>query len=586
MLEKIMNGILNIHALTLENLFMQLGLILIITFVISLVMRLLKQPLVVGYIFSGLIVGPLFLNLIGKNNTLLTFSNIGVAFLLFLVGLQLSPKILKQVGPISLITGFGQIIFTVGLGYLISLFLGFDKLVSLFISLAITFSSTIIVMKLLSDKDDMDKLYGKISMGLALVQNLVAILLLIIISSFSKGDNLGNAILSTFIMGGILILFLIPISYFILPKLSLFFAKSSETLFLFSISWVLGLSILFELFGFSIEIGALFAGIMLSISPYGYEISSKLKPLRDFFILIFFIMLGSQIIFVQDLIIPALILSVFILLGNPFIVIVIMGLMGYSKRTGFMTGLTVAQISEFSLIFITLVAGSYLIPAEISKEIISFITIIALITMAGSTYMILYSDYLYEKFKKILGFFEKKKVKDIELSKEEYDSLLLGYNRIGFSIVKSFSKITKNFLIVDYDPIIIKNIKNKGLNAIYGDVDNFDFLEELQIHKAKLIVSTIPDKQTNLLILDVLKKKSNTIVILTARQIEDAVDLYKAKADYVILPHFLGGEYISNLIKKYKYDKVKYQIEKQKELETLNERLNEGHEHPKIEKEK
>lgn len=586
MLEKIMNGILNIHALTLENLFMQLGLILIITFVISLVMRLLKQPLVVGYIFSGLIVGPLFLNLIGKNNTLLTFSNIGVAFLLFLVGLQLSPKILKQVGPISLITGFGQIIFTVGLGYLISLFLGFDKLVSLFISLAITFSSTIIVMKLLSDKDDMDKLYGKISMGLALVQNLVAILLLIIISSFSKGDNLGNAILSTFIMGGILILFLIPISYFILPKLSLFFAKSSETLFLFSISWVLGLSILFELFGFSIEIGALFAGIMLSISPYGYEISSKLKPLRDFFILIFFIMLGSQIIFVQDLIIPALILSVFILLGNPFIVIVIMGLMGYSKRTGFMTGLTVAQISEFSLIFITLVAGSYLIPAEISKEIISFITIIALITMAGSTYMILYSDYLYEKFKKILGFFEKKKVKDIELSKEEYDSLLLGYNRIGFSIVKSFSKITKNFLIVDYDPIIIKNIKNKGLNAIYGDVDNFDFLEELQIHKAKLIVSTIPDKQTNLLILDVLKKKSNTIVILTARQIEDAVDLYKAKADYVILPHFLGGEYISNLIKKYKYDKVKYQIEKQKELEMLNERLNEGHEHPKIEKEK
>lgn len=586
MLEKIMNGILNIQALTLDNLFIQLGLILIVTFVISLVMRLLKQPLVVGYIFSGLIVGPLFLNLVGKNNTLLTFSNIGIAFLLFLVGLQLSPKILKQVGTISLITGFGQIIFTVGLGYLISLFLGFDKLVSLFISLAITFSSTIIVMKLLSDKDDMDKLYGKISMGLALVQNLVAILLLIIISSFSKGDNLGNAILSTFIMGGILILFLIPISYFILPKLSLFFAKSSETLFLFSISWALGLSILFELFGFSIEIGALFAGIMLSISPYGYEISSKLKPLRDFFILIFFIMLGSQIIFVQDLIIPALILSVFILLGNPFIVIVIMGLMGYSKRTGFMTGLTVAQISEFSLIFISLVAGSYLIPAEISKEIISLITIVALITMAGSTYMILYSDYLYAKFKKILGFFEKKKVKDIELSKEEYDALLLGYNRIGFSIIKSFSKIAKKFLIVDYDPIIIKNIKKKGLNVIYGDVDNFDFLEELQIHKAKLIVSTIPDKQTNLLILDVLKKKSNTIVILTARQIEEAVDLYKANADYVILPHFLGGEYISNLIKKYKYDKVKYQIEKQKELEMLNERLNEGHEHPKIEKEK
>jgi Kef-type K+ transport system membrane component KefB/voltage-gated potassium channel Kch len=565
--------------------FIQFGVIILIVVLVSLIMRLLKQPLIVGYILSGILVGPLFLDLIQEGKTFFTFSQMGIAFLLFIVGLHLSPKVLKQVGGISLVNGFGQIVFTVGLGYFIALALGFDKIVSLYLAIAITFSSTIIVMKLLSDKDDMDKLYGKISMGLALVQNLVAIVILIIISSLSMSGGFGSSLFFTLIKGILLICFLIPLGYFILPKLNNFLAKSTEFLFLFSIAWGFGLSIVFLYIGFSIEVGALIAGIMLSMSPYSFEISSKLKPLRDFFILSFFIILGSQMVFTDfsRMIFPAIILSLFILIGNPFAIMVLMGMMGYSKKTGFMAGLTVAQISEFSLILIALVVRT----GQLPQEILSFITVIALITMAGSTYMIIYSEVLYEKFKKILSLFEKKTIKEKEIVSRNYDYILLGYNRIGFSIVKSFSKITKKFLIVDYDPKIVRDMKKRGFNAIYGDVDDSDFLEEIGISKASMVVSTIPEKEVNELILQVLKRnKSDTLTLLTARQINDALDLYKSGASYVILPHFLGGEYTARLIQSAKNKKELYNKEKLRELKSLHERLRQGQEHPEIMKER
>jgi Kef-type K+ transport system membrane component KefB/voltage-gated potassium channel Kch len=565
--------------------FIQFGVIILIVVLVSLIMRLLKQPLIVGYILSGILVGPLFLDLIQEGKTFFTFSQMGIAFLLFIVGLHLSPKVLKQVGGISLVNGFGQIAFTVGLGYFIALALGFDKIVSLYLAIAITFSSTIIVMKLLSDKDDMDKLYGKISMGLALVQNLVAIVILIIISSLSMSGGFGSSLFFTLIKGILLICFLIPLGYFILPKLNNFLAKSTEFLFLFSIAWGFGLSIVFLYIGFSIEVGALIAGIMLSMSPYSFEISSKLKPLRDFFILSFFIILGSQMVFTDfsRMIFPAIILSLFILIGNPFAIMVLMGMMGYSKKTGFMAGLTVAQISEFSLILIALVVRT----GQLPQEILSFITVIALITMAGSTYMIIYSEVLYEKFKKILSLFEKKTIKEKEIVSRNYDYILLGYNRIGFSIVKSFSKITKKFLIVDYDPKIVRDMKKRGFNAIYGDVDDSDFLEEIGISKASMVVSTIPEKEVNELILQVLKRnKSDTLTLLTARQINDALDLYKSGASYVILPHFLGGEYTARLIQSAKNKKELYNKEKLRELKSLHERLRQGQEHPEIMKER
>jgi Kef-type K+ transport system membrane component KefB/Trk K+ transport system NAD-binding subunit len=565
--------------------FTQFGVVILVVLGVSIVMRLLKQPLIIGYILSGILVGPFCLNIIQNTETLNIFSEMGIAFLLFIVGLHLSPNVIKEVGKVSLVTGIGQILFTSLIGYLIATLLGFSAVTAIYIAIALTFSSTIIIMKLLSDKDALEKLYGKISIGFLLVQDLVAILILIVVSSLATGKGAGVLLLSTIIKGLILVAVLIPISYYILPTLSDFFAKSQEFLFVFAISWGFALSILFLYLGFSIEVGALIAGIMLSISPYSYEISSKLKPLRDFFIISFFIILGSQMAFgdISNLIIPAIILSLFVLIGNPLIVIILMGLMGYSKKTGFMAGLTVAQISEFSLILIALGFKT----GSLSQEILSLVTIIGLITIAGSTYLIIYSDAIFNKLSGFLGLFERKKIKEKEIPKKKYNYILLGYNRIGFSVVKAFSKITKNFLVVDYNPKVVKELKEKGINAVYGDVDDCEFLEDLGINKASLIVSTVPDKESNRIILSVLNmKKNKPLIMLTSRQIRDALELYESGADYVILPHFLGGEFTSRLIEKAKTNGKRYETEKKKELKILRERIKKGHEHPKIEKDK
>ena len=567
----------------MEQTFIHLSLIILVVLGVSFIMRLFKQPLLIGYIISGILIGPLFLNFIPSGDTLSTFSQMGVAFLLFIVGLYLNPKAVKEVGKVSAITGIGQVIFTSVIGYFICLLLGFSNVTSIYIAIALTFSSTIIIMKLLSDKEALDKLYGRISIGFLLVQDLIAIIILIVISSFSGGTNSWTFILILLAKGVSVFLLLFAFSHYFLPKLNSFFEKSQEFLFVFAIGWGFGLSALFLYLGFSIEVGALIAGILLSMFPYSYEMSSRLKPLRDFFIISFFILLGSQMVFadMHNMIFPAVVLSLFILIGNPLIVIFLMGRFGYSKSTGFMAGLTVAQISEFSLILIALGVKV----GHLSNEILSFVTIVGLITIAGSTYLMMYSEKIYPYFSRYLSIFERKNLKEKNIPEKSYEYFLFGENRIGFSIMKSFMNMKKDYLIVDFNPERVKKLCSKKISCIYGDVSNVEFLEELKLSKAKLIVSTIPEKETNLTLLNLIHKKNKeTVIIVTARHISEAFDLYKAGADYVILPHFLGGEYTAKVIERAKEDKKIYKEEKEKQIKELKERLGEGQEHPKIER--
>ncbi len=556
------------------EIFTQLSLLLLVVLGVSFIARILRQPLIIGYIFAGILVGPFFLNILQGNEIVYAFSEIGIAFLLFIVGLHMSPRVIKEVGKISLITGAGQVIFTSLIGYFIAVLLGFPPITAIYIALALTFSSTIIIMKLLADKEDLEKLYGKISIGFLLVQDLIAIILLIVISSFSLG-NTANLLTEMILKGGLMILILVPVSLYLLPKMTNFFAKSQEFLFLFAIAWGLGLAALFLYIGLSIEVGALIAGIILSMSPYSYEISSRLKPLRDFFIISFFLLLGSQMIIgsITNLLFPAIIFSLFILIGNPLIVMILMGLWGYSKKTGFQAGLTVAQISEFSLILIAL--GVKL--GQLSPEILSFVTMIGLITIAGSTYLIMYSDKIYPYISRYLSIFEKKNIREKKSTEKDYEYFLFGENRIGFSIMKSFIKSKKNYVIVDFNPERVKKLCSGKVQCVYGDVSDSEFLDSLGINKAKLVVSTMPEKDVSFMLLNKLKDK-DAVIIVTARHASEVFELYKLGADYVIMPHFLGGEYVSRLIENLGTNKKKYIQERNKHLNSLKERIKDGDE--------
>ncbi|MDD3662375.1 MAG: cation:proton antiporter [Candidatus Pacebacteria bacterium] len=538
------------------DIFIEIGIILLVATVVSMIMKLLKQPLVVGYILSGILVGPYVFGVLHSTEQIELFSKIGITILLFIVGLSLRPDTIKETGKVSLITGIGQIIFTSVFGFLIMILLGFDKITALYGSVALTFSSTIIILKLLSDRGDLEKLYGKISIGFLLVQDLVATLLLVFIpflgSLAVNGGNSGVMFIELFLKGVAISLLLYLISKYILPKLSNYLAKSQELLFLFSVTWGLVLAGLFYKIGFSIEIGALIAGVTLSASNYSFEISSRMKSLRDFFIVLFFILLGSQLALkeVGSSVLPATVLSLFVLIGNPTIVFLLMNLLGYRKRTSFMAGLTVAQISEFSMILVALGLSF----GHISQSAVSLITLVGIITIAGSTYLVLYADQIYEKVKPLLSFLEIRKnnhENNIEKS-EAYDMIIFGYGRVGYEFVRIAKKINATYLVVDYNPEVISNIHNKGINFKFGDAEDVDFLEEIQMTKAKKIVSTIPDFDVNMLLTRHYRDKNKDgIIITTSHFVADAKKLYESETTYVIMSHYLGAYHASEMLLKH-----------------------------------
>lgn len=539
------------------EIFIELSIILVITTIVATIMRLMKQPLVVGYIISGVVVGPYILNVLHANEAVELFSKIGIAILLFIVGLSLNPDTVKETGGSSLVTGIGQILFTAIIGFFLIKALGYPSISAFYGAIALTFSSTIIVLKLLSDRGDLETLYGKISIGFLLVQDIAATLLLVIVPIIGAqgmagtDSQTGLALAKLLGSGAIISIALYVIAKYILPKFSDYLARSSELLFIFAISWGLVLATVFYKLGFSIEIGALIAGATLAASKYSFEISSRMRPLRDFFIVMFFVLLGSHLVLdnVATLILPAVILSVFVLIGNPLIVFMLMNVLGYKNRTSFMAGLTVAQISEFSLILMSL--GLTL--GHIDQSITTLITLVGVITIVGSTYLFLYADSLYSflesGLKKISV--RKKATNDHELTTVHHDMIIFGFGRVGLEFVEKAHEENLKPLVVDYNPEVFNRKKEYSFAHVFGDAQDVEFLEEIGTGNAKMIISTIPDVATNELIITYYRSKQpNGIIITTAHTVPNAVKLYKEGATYVILPHYLGAYHATEMITK------------------------------------
>src|SRR3989344_2009597 len=564
------------------SIFIELTLLFIMAIVVSGLAKLLKQPLIVGYIVTGILSGPYFLDLVKSTAAITTFAQIGIVFLLFIVGLNLNPRIVKDLGKVSLITGIGQVVFTTAIGFVICKLLGLPTVASVYISLALAFSSTIIIMKLLSDRDDLESLYGRIATGMLIVQDLIAIFILLLVSSLNvSSQNVWETIFLALIkvIAATVILYLL--GNYLLPKLTKIIARSQEFLLLFSISWCFAIAGIFVYFNFSIEAGALLAGIALSLTPYQHEISSKMRPLRDFFLILFFVLHGSQLVFgnVSHYILPGIVLSIFVFIGNPLIVLILMGILGYTKRNSFMTGLTVAQISEFSFVLIALAVDLQ----HVTEEILSLVILVGLVTMTGSTYMIIYADRIYAWLKMYLTIFERKGSNVDEHKyhhKKQHEVILLGYNRIGFSILDSLEKMNKTVLVIDYDPDVIINLAKDGHECKYGDADDVEMLNELDLSRTKMVISTIPNLETNMLILKRLARARKKITaIMVSHQLDDSMKLYDAGATYVIMPHFLGGKHISAMIEEYKFDREKFVKEKSLHLAHIKKRKELGHEH-------
>jgi len=436
-------------------------------------------------------------------------------------------------------------------------------------------------MKLLSDKDALEKLYGRISIGFLIVQDLVAVIILILVSSFTKSSSAFEVLTLIFIKGFLVFFLLFLFGKYILSKMENFLASSQEFLFLFSIVFGLAIAGLFNYIGLGLEVGALIGGVVFSRYSFSRDVGAKLRPLRDFFLISFFVLLGSSMNLtnLSGLFWPTIIFSLFILIGNPLVVLALMGYLGYSKKTSFMAGLTVAQISEFSLILIALGAKKgHIILEKIGGEFIhipSLVTLVGLITIAGSSYMIMYSEKIFSFLEKPLSFFERKNLKEKESEKKEFfDYVLIGENRVGFAIMQNFLN-KKKYLIVDFNPVRVKKLLSKKINCVYGDISNSAFIEDLYLDKSKMIVSTVPDIDTNLMLISKIREKNkDSIIVAVCNKVSEVSSLYNVGADLVIVPNITAGERLAKIIESFDLDKKKYKEFTKKQMKDFKIRLN------------
>lgn len=552
-----------------DNIFNELSYIIAVGAIIALIMRLIKQPLIIGHIITGIIVGPSLLGLTKSEDILETFSSIGVTLLLFIIGLGLSLRVIREVGKIAAIVGATTIGLTTLLGYSVGLLINLNKTEALSIGIAISFSSTIIVLKLLSDKREQSRLHGKIITGILIVEDLVAAIALMALAARGNGASFDPETLGTLAVKGLLLTVpLLLFGSYVLPRFHKLFAGSQEFLFLFAISWGLGVATLFGEAGFSLEIGALIAGISLASLPYTQEISSRLLPLRDFFIVVFFIALGSHLSFqnIADYMPIILIIFCCVVFVKPLIILITMGLLGYTKQVSFKVANALSQISEFSLIFLALGYKEGII----SNNIITIITITTLMTIAFSTYTITYSDQLYKFLEKHFELFERKHpVKEHE-QRTSYELVLFGYQKGGREFINVFKSMGKKFIVIDYDPEVIEVLDRRGIDYLYGDATDLELLKEAGIEKSKLIVSTITDHQANIFLIKHLEKiNPGAVVLCHAGSVAEAGELYEIGASYVMMPHYIGSEKISGFIRRSGLKKSEFRKYRDKHLNYL-----------------
>lgn len=526
-----------------ENIFTEIAVLLLATALVGALCVKLKQPLILGYILIGIVVGPSMLGWVRSRDQIDLLARMGIAILLFVVGLKLDIHLIRTLGPVALATGLGQVFFTSAIGYVLALFLGLAPVEALYVSVALTFSSTIIIVKLLSDKRELDTLHGRIAVGFLIVQDIVVILVMIGLSAYAKAglsDQLTRTLLLLLVKGAAFLIVVGILMRYLLPWLLHHLARSLELLMLFSIAWAVSFALFSESIGFSKEVGAFLAGISLASTRYREAIGARLVSLRDFLLLFFFIDLGAQL----DLgllggqIFPAIVLSLFVLVGNPLIVLVIMGVMGYRRRTGFLAGLTVAQISEFSLILGALGVSV----GHIGHETLGLITLVGLITIGLSTYLILYSHSLFDRLAPWLSLFERtvpfrETREEGEKTSPPVDVILFGLGRYGSNLAQHLHQRGFKVLGVDIDSKAVAEWNQKGLRAIYGDAEDPAFPETLPLSQAKWIVSTIPQRDVNLTLLDSLHHHGFTgQKTVTAHNPRDAEMLKESGADLVLCP--------------------------------------------------
>lgn len=552
----------------------QITLVLISSVFFGAILKYLKQPIFLAHIIVGLFIGTSFLT-----NFQLTSSNeyfeIVVSILLFISGLTVSLKNIKELGEGVVVKNILAFLIISIFFYFSLNFLGFEILESIILSLCLTLSSSVILNKIATDDLLHRSFFNKLASSHLLIQTIFLVLVLIFLNSFSLGKVGGGFydLLVTNILKTIILIFnLYLVSRFIISRLDKFISTSTEFLFLFVIGFGFGVVSLFKFLNLSYELGALIAGILLSIHNFSYEINQKLKVVRELSLLAFFVFLGAGLNFniLSEKFLLIFVLLILVILAKVIFNLSVEKLFNTSIRESFFSSLTLTSVSEFSLVISLLAISNGLL----NSEIFSVIGFLYLFLVIINIYLVNHRGYLYNKYFDLIQFFKSKN--EIKDKAKDVDVVLLGCGKLGFDFLENYKYLKSKFLVVDYDFEILKKLGKLKINNLYGDLSDMDFFENLPYLNSKLIYISISDIEVSKEILLRLKnKKYSGVKIAVSYNYEDSLELYRIGADYVVMPEFISGKFVSDLTLNLGFEPKKYLTEKASHLESL--KIKESH---------
>ena len=538
----------------------EIGISILVATALGFVFQIFRQPVILGYLVAGALIGPeIGLKLVSGPANIEIISEIGLILLLFIIGLELNPKKLLSSGRQLIYAGVGQFLLCVLIGIGFFMLLGYDlgkgRIDALYLAMFCAWSSTAIVVKLLYDKFELDTLPGRISLGILIFQDLWAILILALQPHFMSPQLI--LVIVALMKSVVLLAIGFLLSKYLMRRVFEKISKTPEMVVALSIAWCAFMAGMGAWIGLSMEMGGLIAGVAISTFPYRIHVTAKVLPLRDFFLTLFFLSIGMKIpIPDPSLLLMAATIVLFVIVSRFLTIYPLLSLAGSGRRSCFIASLNLSQISEFSLVVAALGVGY----GHIEQRMMSLVIYAMAITSVLSSYFINGNHQAYLVFNRFLermGFPLKAK----EVVKEEfgdhYPVVLLGFHRGARSFIDRMEAMApdllKKILVIDFNLEVLKEVNDRNIKGIFGDISSVDTLEHVHVANAEIILSTIPDMllkgTNNQAIVTICRAAApNALIVATADSV-DQIDSLKAKgANEVLLPYTLIGDHLANIV--------------------------------------
>jgi Kef-type K+ transport system membrane component KefB len=522
---------------------------ILFAWVLGLVAHFTRQPLILAYLIAGFFIGPFGMGWVKSQESIHVISELGLIFMLFMIGLEIDLKKIVRAGKVILFAAGGQLIGGCLLGILffwgIGLSMGSGHFDALYLCIACALSSTVIIVKVLYEKRELDTLPGRITLGVLVLQDIFAILFLAVQPSL---DNLQiSVILISIGRVGVLVATALVLSRYVLPRLFHQIARRPELILLGALAWCFLIGEIAEKLHLSREMGSLVAGVSLSTFPYALDVTAKVTTLRDFFITLFFVALGMTIpIPGLSVIGLALMIALFTVVSRVVTTFVPLYLMKQGLRASMLPAINLAQISEFSLVVIQTGVAANHISLETSSAASFAFVVLAVI----STFVMGKSD---EITRGLIGPLKRIGLRDLDHSHdgdvghegghgEARRIVILGFFRAASALLAEIERqnpgVLEQITVIDFNPNVFRTLHDRGLHVIYGDISNVDTLLHAGVGKSELIILSVPDSllkgaNNEKLVRHVRTLNPTAKIVATADMLRDVSDLYAAGADYV-----------------------------------------------------